>query len=48
MPCDPLRSVLWRYAGGLKNHNSKFPAGAADIIGEWIDAGASCDGGPWP
>jgi hypothetical protein len=51
VPCNPLFSKLWRYSGPFpfKNHNDRFPPGADMLIGEWIDAGASCDGGgPFP
>jgi hypothetical protein len=47
VPCNPLLSRFWRYSGPFpfKNHNDRFPPGADVLIGEWIDAGASCDGG---
>jgi hypothetical protein len=51
VPCNPLLSRFWRYSGPFpfKNHNDRFPAGADVLIGEWLDAGASCDGGgPFP
>jgi len=53
LPCDLLRSRLLQYTGarpwGVKSHQGVLLPIHAQAIAQWIDGGASCDGGgPWP
>ncbi|MBL8912269.1 MAG: hypothetical protein JNM17_16380 [Archangium sp.] len=49
IPCDLFRSKLLQYTGqrpfGVKSHQGVLLPIHAQAIAEWIDAGASCDGG---
>ncbi len=49
IPCDLARSKLLQYTGarpwGVKSHQGVLLPVHAAAIAEWIDAGASCDGG---
>ena len=51
-PCDVRRSRLLQYTGmpyGVKAHQGVLLPIHAQAIADWIDAGASCDGGgPFP
>ncbi|MFT3711228.1 MAG: hypothetical protein QM817_26660 [Archangium sp.] len=53
LPCDLARSKLLQYTGarpwGVKSHQGVLLPIHAAAIADWIDAGASCDGGgPFP
>jgi hypothetical protein len=49
LPCDLFRSKLLQYTGarpfGVKSHQGVLLPIHAAAIADWIDAGASCDGG---
>lgn len=49
LPCDLQRSRLLQYTGarpwGVKSHQGVLLPMHAQAIAEWIDGGASCDGG---
>ncbi|MCC6337071.1 MAG: hypothetical protein IT380_24145 [Myxococcales bacterium] len=52
LPCEPARSKLMQYTGppyGLKAHQGVLLPSHQPALLEWINSGASCDGGgPWP
>lgn len=53
LPCELTRSRLLQYTGarpwGVKSHQGVLLPIHAQAIAEWLDAGASCDGGgPFP